>query len=85
VLMPQTELPGAGIFAERIRQLIERRLSITVSGGIAAAHDGEAPEDLLQRADEALYHAKSSGRNRISCHNGKAVEPLTASLEAAAV
>ena len=37
---------------------------VTVSIGIAT-WDGEAPEDLLHRADEALYAAKDAGRDRV--------------------
>lgn len=39
---------------------------VTISVGVAAMRpaDGGQPEDLIARADEALYRAKSSGRNR---------------------
>ena len=37
---------------------------VTVSIGIAT-WDGEAPEELLHRADEALYAAKDGGRDRV--------------------
>ncbi|MBN2644384.1 MAG: diguanylate cyclase [Desulfuromonadaceae bacterium] len=40
-------------------------LKMTVSGGLAAFHSGELPEELIRRADAALYQAKKSGRNRI--------------------
>lgn len=39
--------------------------SITFSAGIAEAHGSETMADLLRRADEALYRAKNSGRNRV--------------------
>ena len=39
-------------------------MPVTVSIGLAT-WDGEAPEDLLQRADEALYAAKDAGRDRV--------------------
>jgi diguanylate cyclase (GGDEF)-like protein len=76
VVMPQTGLEGAGIFAERMRQRIDRELPVTVSGGLAAASEGDAPETLLKRADSALYAAKSAGRNCCFHHNGEAVESL---------
>ncbi|HEY5315770.1 MAG TPA: GGDEF domain-containing protein [Pirellulales bacterium] len=76
VLMPQTELSGACVFGERIRQAIERKLSLTVSVGVAEALDSESAEDLLRRADAALYLAKSCGRNRVGRHDGKQAEPL---------
>jgi diguanylate cyclase (GGDEF)-like protein len=39
---------------------------ITLSFGLAVARDGESLEKLRQRADEALYHAKARGRNRVA-------------------
>jgi diguanylate cyclase (GGDEF)-like protein len=52
-----------------IKALVERlRKSMpgeqTVSAGIAVRKDGETPEQLLSRADRALYEAKAAGRNR---------------------
>ncbi|MEA2315551.1 MAG: hypothetical protein QOI03_2243 [Solirubrobacteraceae bacterium] len=38
---------------------------VTLSAGIAAARDGETPEQVLRRADTALYQAKAQGRNRV--------------------
>jgi two-component system cell cycle response regulator len=61
---------------ERVRKLVAAKpflaapgchLSITVSLGIACLQTVEdAPEDLLKRADQALYRAKREGRNRVS-------------------
>ena len=39
---------------------------VTLSAGVAAAQPGETPEQVLRRADEALYEAKALGRNRIA-------------------
>ncbi|HEX4147715.1 MAG TPA: GGDEF domain-containing protein, partial [Pirellulales bacterium] len=77
VLMPQTELGGATIFSERVRQAVERKLGITLSAGAAEANDGELSDEVLHRADAALYHAKSGGRNRVSRHTGQAVEAVS--------
>jgi len=42
---------------------------MTVSVGLAAALDTDSQwEEVLKRADEAMYHAKQHGRNRVSVH-----------------
>lgn len=75
VLMPSTPLEGANIFAERVRQAVETKLKVTVSGGVAQASSADEPQTLIARADSALYRAKATGRNRIYCHTGSAVVP----------
>ena len=78
MVMPETDLAGASVFAERLRWQVERRLEITVSGGVAAACEGDTQDTLIARADSALYAAKSAGRNRVFCHTGEAAEPVAA-------
>jgi two-component system cell cycle response regulator len=74
VVMPETDLPIAVAVAERLRAAVARepfslkssdeRLSVTISIGVTAAGGGEDDRDrMLKRADEALYAAKSGGRN----------------------
>jgi two-component system cell cycle response regulator len=76
VVMPDTDLSFAYSISERLRQSIETTpvkissaphvLNITISIGIAGLEDGDASaEALLRRADQALYRAKRSGRNRV--------------------
>ncbi|HEX4383385.1 MAG TPA: GGDEF domain-containing protein, partial [Myxococcales bacterium] len=75
VLLSQTNEAQAALFAERLRKrLIEtsERAGLPVRGsiGVAAVSSDEletpdASEDLLRRADEALYRAKRSGRDRV--------------------
>jgi diguanylate cyclase (GGDEF)-like protein len=73
VILPQTNLRGAGKVAERLRAAVEdRRIDraegvVTVSvGGSWASPDREGlPEALLDLADQALYQAKHDGRNRV--------------------
>ncbi len=74
IVMPQTVLDGATIFAERLRQRIEEQLPLTVSGGVATASDGDNAQTLLARADAALYSAKAAGRNRLFRHNGLIIQ-----------
>ena len=40
---------------------------VTLSGGVAQYAAGEKIEDLIERADSALYTAKNNGRNQIAC------------------
>jgi diguanylate cyclase (GGDEF)-like protein len=74
VLLPETELDGALIVAERIRSLVESMAGeprITVSVGVAAQQGGEqTPEDLIGLADRAAYRAKFSGRNSVAVPPG---------------
>ncbi|MGG5288329.1 diguanylate cyclase [Pseudomonas shirazensis] len=73
VLLPQTS-PAAGLqVAEALRAAIEacpfhfkgERVVITTSIGISAFRTGERGDQVLKRADTALYRAKDLGRNRV--------------------
>lgn len=77
VILPQTMLPGACIFAERLRGAVAAELPITISGGVAMAAAGDTPQTLLARADAALYGAKAAGRNIIYRHDGEELEAVT--------
>lgn len=75
VIMPQTELRGACVFAERMRIRVEQQLGVTVSGGVTAAlGDGESPHAVIERADAAMYAAKQAGRNCTFVHDGLKIE-----------
>lgn len=77
VVMPETDSPECMIVAERIRSAVENTpfqvsheigtLNKTVSIGVSYLNieTGDTPQELLKRADEALYAAKHGGRNRI--------------------
>jgi len=74
LVLPETELEGAVILAERIRERIENNkmdladgetLSMTISGGLTVWQDEMTYEAVLKVADDHLYKAKNSGRNQI--------------------
>ena len=80
LLMPNTDSELASMIAERLREDIEdhpividektgKEIRITVSIGIATseAGDNQTAQQLLKRADDALYEAKNQGRNQVVC------------------
>lgn len=83
VVMPQTDLLGACVFCERLRQKVERQLGVTVSIGVTQAQEGDSLHSLLSRADAALYGAKAHGRNCVFRHTGQATESVAELLESA--
>ena len=77
ILLPDTPLRGALAVAEALRARVQgQRLrrtdtqepigSVTLSLGIACYHKGETIENLIARADTALYQSKKLGRNRVT-------------------
>lgn len=79
VIVPNTDLPGTLILAERVRCRVRshafdliseatavRVIPVTISIGLASLGDGvESPEGLVQAAGQNLYRAKQTGRNRV--------------------
>ncbi|TBW51852.1 diguanylate cyclase [Marinobacter halodurans] len=70
ILLPETDLSGARNVAEQLRQTAERHAfsiprPVTISVGLAVWCSGDSPDTLVNRADEGLYRAKSSGRNSV--------------------
>jgi diguanylate cyclase (GGDEF)-like protein len=70
ILMPETKAEDAVILLERIRAKVQQlkvteNLPMTISCGIAQClpQSGDAPSEVIRRADIALYEAKSAGRN----------------------
>ncbi len=74
LILPMMEKPGALIAAERIRKFIEanpiqlqqQSIQITISTGVAIYHSPDSMDELITRADHALYTAKNNGRNRVA-------------------
>jgi diguanylate cyclase (GGDEF)-like protein len=75
VILPETTSEDAYYLAERMRHVIEtagfptgrdESVVMTVSVGVASfPEDAANAGDLVQRADEAMYQAKRSGKNRV--------------------
>jgi two-component system cell cycle response regulator len=88
IVMPDTNVAIASAVAERLRHDVEdtgftvpgvsAKLSITISIGVATAQDtGDTSEAILKRADDALYRAKETGRNRAVFSDGKTYQTIT--------
>ncbi len=73
LLLPNLELSHAVDVAERIRGKIAKRkirvneheICVTVSSGVAEYNHAEKPNELINRADVALYQAKELGRDQV--------------------
>lgn len=78
ILLPDTSEKGAAFLAEKLRADVEESpvrhdgatIQVTISVGVATIdaprrYGPEVEADLIRRADEAMYEAKSAGRNRV--------------------
>lgn len=69
VIAPETPAPRAAQLAERMRVAFADRTGngpgTTASFGVAELRPDETPDDVLRRADAALYEAKRAGRDRV--------------------
>jgi len=70
IVAPHTDLQGAIVLAEKLRQAIEGDTfpsvgALTASFGVAEHRPAEDCEDCFKRVDQALYRAKNNGRNRV--------------------
>ena len=74
IILPDTTLSQAAEVAERIRKRVDQiefdipnnKLHCTISIGVSMIMPGDTPEKLIGRADKALYHVKSTGRNKVA-------------------
>jgi diguanylate cyclase (GGDEF)-like protein len=88
IVLPETDVAGAFVVAEKIREAVElhkfadaenrRSCSMTISLGVATyPTHGNDKESLLREADDALYHAKDGGKNRVRAPERHAAHKLT--------
>jgi diguanylate cyclase len=87
-ILANADLAHAQIPAERIRRTIanhtfflgDEMLPVTVSVGLAESQPGESADELIVRADLALYAAKDAGRDRCYFHNVETCLPVATNL-----
>ncbi len=79
VILPHTNLQGAGVAAEQLRKTVEARkfvydgivIPVTISSGVATIDLlSENYQEALVRADAALYDSKKNGRNQVNLNHG---------------
>ena len=76
ILLANTPMDQAAVVAEQIRKSVEtsgfrsgnKPITLTISCGYSDFRDGDTPEMVFERADRAMYQAKSAGKN--NCVNG---------------
>jgi diguanylate cyclase (GGDEF)-like protein len=87
IIMPETDLEGARQVAERLRLSIEQTafsyeghvFRVTISLGCAEYPlQATTREQLIEKADLALYASKHQGRNRVTCYTPHLEQPTTA-------
>lgn len=98
VLLPDTDADTAAAFAEKLRRRVEQtvvavgehEIRPTISLGVALNRQSSDLDDLIDRADRALYTAKRTGRNKVAIEGGipaptktEAAKPVDVKIEAA--
>jgi diguanylate cyclase (GGDEF)-like protein len=89
VLLPDTPADGAATAGETLRAAVAalevaaggETLRVTVSVGAAEVEPGLDPSRLVARADDALYRAKSLGKNRVELHRVLLAMPIVDALD----
>jgi len=77
IVLPETDIKGAVVLAERLRQIVEKLeitsedkvIKFTISIGVTSYEPGKVKksrEEIVEAADRALYNSKQTGRNKLS-------------------
>ena len=83
VILPATDLIGAGLAAEKLRSSVETEkimfegtvIPLTVSAGVAQINiETESYMETMARADASLYQSKKDGRNRVCLHDRSGIK-----------
>jgi len=77
IILTQTDINGAKVSAERIRRNVEKHEfdgleRVTISLGVSSNKNCNSIDELIKRADEALYMGKKRGKNRVEIEGGGA-------------
>jgi len=84
MILPETDIKGAKVVAERIRHAVEHEsvqydehvIKVTISVGAACFPDNtDNPDELFKMADSSLYMSKTNGRNRVTLSPNKKLMP----------
>ncbi len=89
ILLPDCDHEKASELAERIRSVIAHRtissstdeINITASFGVAQYHNSESSDELINRADQALFQSKRRGRNCVTTHQDSRQSHVTDKAE----
>ena len=81
-LLPDTDMNGAGVVAEKLRGAVERAevsfagapMPVTMTFGVAAFEASATVEECIRRADQAMYSGKERGKNRVVLGAGAAAQ-----------
>lgn len=86
VLLPNTDIHGAILLAERLREAAQalvinfqgKVIPVTISAGVTdyRSFEYEHLEEMIKHADDALYLAKRSGRNQVRCSTDPALKNM---------
>jgi len=78
IVLPSADLNDAIVLSERIRKAIREKTEVTISAGLATHNDDLDFDQLVHKADQNLYRAKNSGRDKYVVADGaQSVQPTS--------